>query len=401
MELRSIGWRRLSRGGISGALLAAMVTFGVGCGGASSSPSAGATKKGEIAIGISSNNTASYAAMAQGVQGYLSMVNDQGGVNGYTFNTEVLNNDATAAGGATSVRQLLQKQPAMLVVVGSAAYSAAAGVIKQVSPDLPVAAMASATVVQASGLKNAFGASANYPGECGAEADWAHSTLKATSVAIVYEDDAIGQDVGKQCPGIATRLGMKATGIAVAPTTTNFGPIASQIKESNANVVMVYAQTPYMVGVQKAAAAIGVTAKWVTFSTNDDTYVKLAGSVAEGTYVDRWLYALDEQNQAITQFSQYQTKAFGASAVTGLGLQGWTTGAVIVAAVKKATASGKAPDGPSIAAAVRSLSGPVGGSPNIDYAHTDGSSGVTQVLMYQVTNGTFKKVGGPIALKAT
>ena len=394
--------RRLRRLTVPCAVLASAGIVGMGCGGAATStPGTTASNKGVIAIGISSNNTASYGAMAQGVQGYLAMVNDQGGVNGYKFTTEVLNNDATAAGGATSVRQLLQAQPAMLVVVGSAAYAAGAGVIKQVSPDVPVAAMASATVVQSSGVKNAFGASANYLGECGAEADWAHSTLHATSVAIVYEDDAIGQDVGKQCPGIAQRLGMKATAIALSPTTINFGPIAAQVKELNPTVVMVYAQTQYMVGVQKAAASIGVTSKWVTFSTNDDTYVKLAGPVAEGTYVDRWLYALDEQNPAVTEFIKYQTKAYGATAVTGLGLQGWTTGAVIVAAVKKASAGGKAPDGPSIAAAVRTLSGPVGGSPNIDYAHTDGSSGVTQVQMYQVTNGAFKKVSGFIALKAT
>lgn len=369
---------------LSSVVLAALVVAGVG---GSSTSSAQADK---IVIAISGPTAGAAAinsALPLGTKAFLDWV---GGVNGHSFEVNVLNNDSTAVGGVTTVRRHIQSNPDVLVINGSAAYAAAVNVLKTEAPDLPTFVTASAAVIARGGFKNAYGVNPNYTRECYFHAKYAKEKLKATNIAIVWQNDAVGQDVGKNCPNYAMkRQGIaKVTSIPLANTTTDYGPIAAQIKESGAQVVLVYAFAALLNGTQKASQAVGVNSKWMTFSTNDIPYINLAGPLAEGVYIDQFLLPMDADNPQMKSFREQMTKRVGESSLSSLGATGWTIGAIIANAARKATANGKPFTKEAFTAELNKLQNKrLGAAENVTYAGKDHTTFVRTLSLYQVKNG--------------
>jgi branched-chain amino acid transport system substrate-binding protein len=358
-----------------------------------------------LKVGISnpmSGAGGSYAALGQGMQAYLEYQNEQGGVAGHKLDVQMLDSGESSSGGATTVRKLLNDDPFMLGIVGSTPFQAASSVLKSQAPDVPVFSMGNAAVVKQANLPSAYGEYPDYTTECFYDAKYAIDNLKASKIAVVYEDDAVGQGAGKECPGFVTKSGATSVGaIAVPPTATDFGPIAAKIKSSGADTVLIYGLSSVVAGVQKAASAVGYEGNWVTFSSNfDDSYLKLAGPAAEGTYVDSWLEPVDADTPAAQLFRE-QIKKRAPNAQSSLGAAGWTMGAVAVHAMEQAVANGTELTTQSFTDALNQIDGEsIGLAPSVSYAGDDHSTFVHSLAMYQVKDGKLVKVADPSPIPA-
>jgi branched-chain amino acid transport system substrate-binding protein len=368
---------------------------GAPAGGSGSSAKQGGTVKVGIAA-PTSGAVAFYAPFGTGAKAYFDYINDQGGVNGYKIDSSVLDNKATAAGGVTTARTIMRDKPFAMFMVGSATFAAASDLIKRTDPDLPVFATASATVLANSGVKNAFGLNPSYARECFAHIDFVKNQLGAKSVAIVYQDDPVGQPIAEVCPDYAKKQGIeKVTKIPVPSATTNFGPIAAKIKESGADVAMAYTFSQLLAGTQKAAKAIGYNGKWITFATNDESYIKLAGAdVSEGLYLDQYLEPVSGDTPEVKLFRDEMTKRLGADTVAGGGAAGWTIAAIITDGIKLATEGGKKLTRESFVAALDTIKGKqLGMAFDVTYAGTDHSTATSTVRMFQVKGGKLEQIG--------
>jgi branched-chain amino acid transport system substrate-binding protein len=382
-------------------LLAALLAVLVGASGAAGAPGAGKSVK--IAIsGPLSGAGAFSAPIALGAKAYFEYTNEHGGVNGYKFDLSVLDNQITSTGGALNAKEALASKPFAMVIGGSAAYAGAASVIRQDAPDLPVFAVANAAVISAAGLRNAHGLFPNYTRECYLFAKYSKEKLKLKRIAILWQTDAVGQDTGKNCPGFAKRQGFaNVTTIPVPFNTTDFGPIAAQIKDSGAQGVLEVLSQTVLAGVQKAVDAIGFKAQWMGYTGTDGAYVKVAGSLAEGLLASNALEPLNATTPEMKLFTTEITKRLGSSGVVTIGESGWTVAAIIVRGVKDATTGGKALTQANFLAAVNKLNGQqIGVSPSVSYVGRDHTTIAKTVTVYKVVGGKFIPIQKNVPLPA-
>jgi branched-chain amino acid transport system substrate-binding protein len=371
-------------------------------GGESSAAGAGGGGGGDGPIRVGISNPMSgpggvYAPLGKGMKAYLEYQNDQGGIDGRKIEVEMLDSAQSASGGATSVRNLLNKEPFLLGIVGSAPFQAATSVLRAQAPDVPVFAIGNAAVVAQAKLPSAYGEYPNYTQECFFDAQYAIEQLKATKIAVVYQDDAVGQGAGKECPDFARGAGASsATAIALPPTTTDYGSIAAKVRSSGADVAMVYALAGNVAGLQKAASSQGYDGEWITFSSNfDESYLKLAGAAGEGTYVDSWLEPIDADTPAAKLFRDEIGKRATNSDST-LGAAGWTMGAVAVHAMNKVAEGGSELTQKSFTDALKQIDGEsIALAPDVSYAGGDQSTFVRSLAMYRVKDGALEKVSDP------
>src|SRR5262245_32717354 len=88
-------------------LAAACSSEGVNQGSGDGGDNAPKNQKVVIAVSSAESGAGAFAAAyTRGIQAYMSYLNDKGGVNGYTFDVEVVDNAGTAAGGAQAIRQI-------------------------------------------------------------------------------------------------------------------------------------------------------------------------------------------------------------------------------------------------------------------------------------------------------
>jgi branched-chain amino acid transport system substrate-binding protein len=382
---------------VVGAALAIAATVAVaGCGGddtgnAQSDDAVVGKKVKVVVTGPLSGEGAFAAPIARDAEAYFRYINDQGGVNGYTFDVKVLDNEITATGGARTAKEALRSKPLAMMIGGSAPFGGAASVIKAEAPTLPVFAVADAGVIGASKLRNAYGLQADYARECGLMAEYARKKLGLASVAILWQTNAVGEKSGATCPGFAKRQGFsKVTSISVAFDTKDFGSVAAKLKASGAQAVITVLSQTVLAGAQKAAQAVGYKGQWMGFNGADGAYVQVAGSLAEGLIAPNALEPLNADTPTMRIFREQVAKRVGKTGLVGIGQSGWTMAAIIVRGVRDATADGKSLTQASFVAAVNGLRDQqIGVAPSVSYAGADHTTIAKALTIYAVRNQQF------------
>src|SRR5207245_11582010 len=121
-------------------------------------------------------------------------------------------------------------------------------------------------------------------------------------------------------------------------------------------------------------------------------YVKLAGPLAEGTYVDGMQQPPDTSTPAGQKFTDEMKRAGQESAIGGPAGQGWTAGAVFEEGVRRATTNGAPLTSNSFMSALNTFNHQqMGVYPSLTYSPQD-HTGATQSSIYQVQNGKFVQV---------
>ena len=360
-----------------------------------SSSSAPAGK--ELLIGentIISGTAAASFAISQGFEAYLDMVNKQGGVNGYTFKWDARDNAYSPAQSATVQTQLLALDPFAICVVGTVPVTSASQVSINAGSDVPLMVAADGALVTSIAPQvqgGIFGFVPDYTKLAPFDADFIMTTLKEPNFALAYENDSLAEGASKAVQEyVPANGGSLLATVPVPATTTDFTPLATQLKSSGATTVLAWMNAGVTAGLQKAAAQIDYKPKWVTpFFALSAGYLQLAGDSAEGTYIDAITPpTTDVSDPAVKTFVDTVT-AYAPTAVSGAGQQGWQLAAVLVEGVRQASANGQELTKANFQDAVKKINGTIGMT-NLDYQQQNW--GATEAAMFQVQGGKFVSV---------
>lgn len=356
-----------------------------------------------LSVGVSnieSGSGAVYRDLGQGFGYYLKMRNATGGVAGYKFEVEILDNQLTPAGGAQTVRQFVAGKKFAIMIVGSPPANGAFSVLENEGKNILVLTMGGTDMLRkfhASGkLGNVYGMFPNYDRGALFDLQYMIKDLGHKKIGIVYEDSAIGEGAGEVGPAFAKKLGATAVeAIAIAPTSTNMSPIAARLKNAGVEAVEVTARSSISAGLQKAAAAIGYKPVWMTLTASlSSTFLDLAGDTAEGTYFGTFMEPLSATTPAVTAFKQ-GVATFDPKAVNESGQAGWALGEIFAAAIEKAAVDGKPVTQSSVMKALNEFEGKaVGMILGAGYTAADHSTIASSLSVYQVQKGKFVKVKG-------
>jgi branched-chain amino acid transport system substrate-binding protein len=214
-------------------------------------------------------------------------------------------------------------------------------------------------------------------------------TLGIKDFAVAWEDDSLAQGADTALTSyVPANGGQLLANVAVSDSTTDFVPLATQLQASGAKAVLVWGIDADVAGLQKAASTIGYSPTWVTpFFSLQSGYLSLAGTLANGTYLDSILPSTGTLTPQMRLYRTYIHKV-NPLALDG-GEQGWQQAAVMVDALKAATKGGKFPTPAAINAAMKKIDGVV------SLAHenfTQRQWGGDTAAIFKVENGAFVQV---------
>jgi branched-chain amino acid transport system substrate-binding protein len=381
------------------AATAAVVMTAAGCSssGSSSSDSPDASGGRELLIGentIMSGPAAASFAISQGFEAYLQSVNDDGGVNGYTFKWDHRDNAYSPAQSATVQSQLLAQNPFAVAVIGTVPVSSAAQVSITAGSDVPLLVAADGALVTSLAEKvkgGIYGYVPDYSYLAPYDARFIMETLKDKKFALAFENSALAQGAAEAVKGYVDENGGElAANVPIAVGTTDYTPLATQLKSSGAKTVLAWSNAGVTAGLQKAATQIGYKPQWVTpFFALSTGYLELAGESAEGTYINAISPPpSDTTDPAVEKFNKAM-KEFAPEAATGTGMQGWQLAAVMVEGIRLATEDGEDLTSSSFRDAIQRINSKVELT-QLDYREQNW--GTTQAAMFRVEDGAFSQV---------
>lgn len=341
---------------------------------------------------IRSGPAAGSYLISEGFQGYLDLINKSGGVNGYTFEIDTRDNQYNAAQSALAQNQLLAKNPFAISVIGTLPVVSAAEISKNQASRVPLLVAADGALVQRLSKDlpgGIFGIVPNYSYLGPYDAKFIMNKLNDKRFALVWENSALAQGAQTAINRYVRRNGgsLRAS-LPVDPTATDLVPLATRLKASGAKTVLVWTGLGLVASLQKAADQIGYKPKWVTpFFSLSSAYLRLAGPLAQGTYVNG---ILPTRGPGVSKFVKQMT-TYAPRAINGAGMQGWQLAAVLVEGIRGATTGGRALTQANYVAAVRRINKHVELA-SLDYRKRNW--GVTRATMYQVRDGRFVQVQG-------
>lgn len=384
---------------MSAGLLCAVTACGLS-GGDSSTNSTGISGK-VVTIGFDSTLSGpftQYNDVALGAEAYLSNLNSNGGVNGYTFKFVSKDNALSASTAVAAFRSLATSS--MLVV--SAGTAPVQG-IKSVADILKVPVLAGANgELFVPPSQYMYGQNPSYIKLAEADARFVVQKLGIKNIAFLYQNDDVGQPTAAVLPAYVKSLGGNVvTQVPVPATATDFSAFAARLQQSGAQAVVFEGGPPELTGVQNAAAALGYNPKWTgLWSLQDKSYTTtVPAQVLANTYSDSYMAPLgnDAESKLYASVVGKDDPTIESSSVT---MQGWNFGAIIERAIQKATAGGKALTRDSVLNALKTgFNGEsVGFLPAVTYDSTE-HTGSTLSSMYTLTaNGVGTQVAPMTAM---
>ncbi len=345
-----------------------------------------------ITIGISSVMSGGNTSQNnEGAKVYLDMVNRNGGVNGYTFKYIERDNANQPAQAVAVVQQMAREDKVFAVsMVGTPGIKAVVPIADSLK--YPMFTMGDGDLLSPV-KENLYSLNPRYSLLPLFEAQFIIKNLNIKELAYVYEDDAVGRPALKHLPGYVSANGAKLSAtLGFAVDTTDWAPFATRLKESGAQAVIWFGLNQLAM-LQKAADAIGYRPKWVAmFPVLQPVYLKLAGPLSEGVYIDSHVLPVEDPGPVATKY-RAEMKAAGREAIIGLlTAQGLTAASLIVEGVRRATASGASLTWDSFNKAMNTINNQqVGMYPAVTYTPDD-HTGATRAAVYQVQNGKFVQV---------
>jgi branched-chain amino acid transport system substrate-binding protein len=390
-----------SSGAGSGAASSSSSSSGGGGGASSSSGSTPGVHGKVITVAnsaILSGPESAFSGIADGLNAYLNMITNQGGVNGYTFKIDQRDNAYQPAQAVAVARQIaIADKPFAFVTEGDDPTSAVLPLAAQIKATTFVISDADLT---AKGGSNWYGVEASFPRQILYMAQYAVKTLHLTKLALGVEQNASSAaeiaEFKKYVPSIG---GQASAEISYPDTQTSFSSQASQLKASGAQVVLFGGGDPTTAAIQKADAAIGYHPKYIGFfAAIASQYGQLAGSLGNGTYFENFYQPVTQTSSPAVQKFLKVVGAVNKNSTNLLGELGWEAGALITAGVQKATANGGTLTEDSFHQALNTLGGQtVGVWPSVTYTAAY-HAGPTTANMLLFNNATFKPISPFTAL---
>jgi branched-chain amino acid transport system substrate-binding protein len=394
-------------------IIAPLIAFGSLLG--STLPADASTSKPPITIGLDSvlsGALTTLAALPNGSQAYFNYVNAHGGVNGHKIETKAV--DTGYLGPQTvAVTQQLQNADNADGVIGIGTVPMTALHAVKTQFHIPIFMAADGSLFTPSD-KYFFDVSPDFYRMWALASSVVKTQLHAKSVSYVYENDSVGTPVVDGGEAWAKQHGLKvAASVAVEKTADDCSPQASILKSADAPVVIFGANGPPAACVIKASTAIGYTPTWFTNYGGKDpglTSLLTNSQIHKIDFLDYGLPLTDTKAPAVSIYLKNIEKYYPKSATALTNIQGneyvqqgWEIGAVMVDAIKLATANGKAF---TVAGLTKALNDDFKGQavsmlPSVTYNATQHYSTTKMDVNGYDANGKVKVLSGFITMPAS
>lgn len=219
----------------------------------------------EIVIGTSEplSGPASFWGLpvTGGMDGYVKMINDNGGIHGRKIRLVALDDGYNPARAVANVRELVERHGVFAIVglLGSANAFAVRNYMVE-NKVIWINPLGDASIWTGfKGKKYLFVTYVSYVDEARILTEYAAKTLGATTFAVFYQNDLFGQKglTGVKRGAASTKARIVATVPYEGVTDRDFSGHAIKLRESKADAVVMYALPSAGAGIAKEMAKIG------------------------------------------------------------------------------------------------------------------------------------------------
>ena len=215
----------------------------------SAAPDQGISEDNVITLGLTgptSGPLAGAGSIKTGAQAYFEMINEEGGVNGYTIELNTRDDNATPSQTVTAVRDLWENDKvfALFAPYGSSPVNAASQYIKEnnVPTIFPYATSTIFFPEDDPAPPYAFGVVAPYDGQVLLTAQFAAEELGVERIVLTHTQDDFGNSAVAPMQQAVADYGIELVDdIGYDATETNFAPLGQRIANSDADAVLVWA----------------------------------------------------------------------------------------------------------------------------------------------------------------
>lgn len=339
----------------------------------------------EILLGTTMPLTGSGAAgglgAREGQQAFYDKLNKEGGIQGRQVKLNILDDAYDPSTAQKQMRQLVENDK-ILAVSGGEGTPNFLGVVPYLKRQgVPaIAPYAPSDTLGKPDVPNVFMATVDYVTEFEILTDYALQQGQVSKMALVGVAGNVGDNAQEGMQNALKDKGIDLTYVPETPGTTDFTPIASQLKQSGAEWVFLILTNADTGGLLQAMSRVGYTprtAAWAGMS--DDSYIKEFGPLSQDMVVALETAALDSPDPKVKQFVSDFTAQTG-HAPTKFNELGWVQAELTAEALEQAKGLSR----PCVVEALEGISGfETGILPPVTWGKDD-RSGVDAVGIGQI-----------------
>jgi branched-chain amino acid transport system substrate-binding protein len=273
----------------------------------------------------------------RGQEAYYKMVNAAGGVQGHSINVKILDDAYDPSTAQKQMRQLVQNNKIFAVSGGEGTPNFLGVVPFLERENVPaIAPYAPSDELGTMEKPNIFMASVNYIEEFDLLTQDVLEKNKVSKISLVGVSGNVGDNAKAGIERAVSGKGIDVDYIAETPGTTDFTPIASQMKSGGADWVFLILTNADTGGLLKAMQRVGYSPKTAAWSgMSDDSYLKEFGSLSEGMLVALETADLASDDPMVAKFrTDFQTQT--GKAPTKFDELGWVQAQLTTEALKRA-----------------------------------------------------------------
>jgi len=283
---------------------------------------------------------ASVLPLALGAAAYLDSVNAAGGVNGYKFKYDLVDDQYNPALAESAARLLVLQDHvfAMLDDIGANTQQAIKPFL--LANGVPSIGPASSDPNTSDALTYMVGATADTDGAY--QMTYAINNLAGGKpVGVLYQNDAVGDPYFAAYQQAAAQLAWPITAEPFPTGTTDFTAEITALQQAGVKVVLIAASASALLPAMTTANSIGFTPDWVV--TGYDTTASLLKSLPSAQEANMYFStSVPLFGTSVTAPLQAALTKYEPSVAMGIDPEiGWTVASVFMAAFKKMTTGHK------------------------------------------------------------
>lgn len=335
-----------------------------------------------------------YAILTHAAEACFKWANETNALNGWKIKFVTYDDGYEPARSVAVTRRMVEEDKifALAAPVGTAQSVAVLPYAKEVGLPM-IGPIGGATALFSERL--VFPLLPDYGWSAASNLDYALTDLKASRVALLWENDELGRS-GKR--GFDLHLsGLKkqaAESIPFEVRNTDFTPHVRRLARAKADVVIVFGSNANLTAALKAADRIGYEAQWMApFFTADPTTRKLAGDLLNGVFFSSWLMPVTADDPDIKAYRDNVGKLYPADPVGVFGLNGWSNAALFVKGFKALLDSGKPLTRASLVDVMETMKDQnIGGARKVTFMANDHRGARQEGIIQAAPDGSFKLV---------
>jgi ABC-type branched-subunit amino acid transport system substrate-binding protein len=231
-------------------------------------------------------------------------------------------------------------------------------------------------------------------------AQYAVQKLNAKKIALLYQNDDVGQAVHQAMANYVKSIGAELVAdVPHAGTDTDYTPMAQKIAAAKPDAVVAWGYPTALIKGKASTMAMGVNVPWFgAYFNATDSLIKLDPAAAEGLYFNYYLTPFFADTPDTNAFKAAMKRYFPDVAPSGLPLNGYAACQVFLEAFKEMTNNGGAVSWERYIATLNSFATrQVGVVPGLTYTK-DKHTGPGKSFMIQWKDGKWNQLGDASAM---